>query len=142
VGLICREVESRGIPTVSLSSALSITASVDPPRAVHIDYPLGHTAGKPNDPVSQDAIVRAALEVLAQAERPGELRRLDLRWAENDDWKDGVMRPAADAGDDGKPRAADDRAARTDLPQYQFEADRAAVESDCPTCFAPEAAVR
>ena len=49
---------------MSLTSALSITASVNPPRAVFVDYPLGHTAGKPDDVESQDAIVRAALDQL------------------------------------------------------------------------------
>jgi len=136
VGLIAREVEARGIATVSLSSALSITASANPPRAVHVDYPLGRTAGKPDDPASQDTIVRAAIETLAEAETPGEIRRLDLRWSENDDWKDGVMRPKPATG--GAAEAEDDRAARTDVPQYQYEADREAVEPGCPTCLVPE----
>lgn len=139
MGLIAREVESRGIPTVSLSSALSITESVFPPRAVFTDFPLGRTAGKPNDPDSQDAIVRAAIEHLASAESAGEVQWVDLRWAGNDDWKDGVMRPKPAAAPGGVAEAEDDRAERTAVPQYQFEADREAVEADCPTCFVPEA---
>ena len=137
MGLIAREVEARGIPTVSLTSALSITASVNAPRAVHVDYPLGRTAGKPKDPASQLAIARAAIEQLAHAETPGEIRRLDLRWADTDDWKDGVMRPKPAAGGEGGGEVEDDRVARTDVPQYQFAADRAAVEADCPTCIVP-----
>lgn len=139
MGLIAREVEARGIPTVSLSSALSITESVFPPRAVFTDYPLGRTAGKPNDPDSQDAIVGAAIEHLASAESAGEVRWVDLHWAGDDDWKDGVMRPKAVAKPGGAAEAEDDRAERTAVPQYQFEADRAAVEAECPTCFVPEA---
>ena len=140
MGLIAREVEARGIPTVSLSSARSITESVFPPRAVFTDYPLGRTAGKPNDPESQDAIVRAAIEHLEQAETPGEVRALDLRWAATDDWKDGVMRPKPAKGGAYGAEAEDDRAERTDVPQYQLEADREAVEANCPTCFVPESA--
>lgn len=139
MGLIAREVEARGIPTVSLSCARSITESVFPPRAVFTDYPLGRTAGKPNDPASQDAIVRAAIEHLEQAETPGEVRALDLRWAATDDWKDGVMRPKPAKGG-AEAEAEDDRAERTDVPQYQFEADREAVEPSCPTCFVPAGA--
>ncbi|MGB0619990.1 MAG: hypothetical protein ACPGVZ_11035 [Myxococcota bacterium] len=140
MGLIAREVEARGIPTVSLSSARSITASVNPPRGVHTDYPLGRTAGKPKDPASQDAILRAAVAQLAEATVPGEIRSLDLRWSENDDWKDGVMRPKSPASEGGAVEAEDDRAERTDVPQYQFEADREAVEPNCPTCLVPGAA--
>ncbi|MDP6979679.1 MAG: hypothetical protein QF570_13925 [Myxococcota bacterium] len=132
MGLIAREVEGRGIATVSLSSALSITASVNPPRGVYTDYPLGRTAGKPHDPASQDAIVRAAIDVLATASTPGTIRELDLHWSENDAWKDGVMRPQG-----GGEKAEDDRAERTDVPQYQFDADREAVDPACPTCFVP-----
>lgn len=130
--------ESRGIPTVSLSSALSITASVNPPRGVFVDYPLGRTAGKPNDPTTQAAIARAAIEHLALAETPGEIRHLALRWADTDDWKDGVMRPAPASTEGGAGAAEDDRAERTVIPQYQFDADREAVEPDCPTCFVPD----
>ena len=145
MGLIAREVEARGIATVSLSSALSITASVNPPRGVFTDFPLGHTAGRADDPASQDAILRAAIDLLVEAERPGEIRRLDLRWAETDAWKDAVMRPrtrarrATGGGDAPDAEVEDDRAERTDVPQYQFEADRGAVEPDCPTCFVPDA---
>ena len=140
MGLIAREVEARGIPTVSLSSARSITARVNPPRGVYTDYPLGRTAGRPNDPASQDAILRAALAQLAEATVPGEIRSLDLRWSENDDWKDGVMRPKSASDEGGAGEAEDDRAERTDVLQYQFEADREAVEPNCPTCLAPGAA--
>ncbi|MEM9175630.1 MAG: hypothetical protein AAGC67_10380 [Myxococcota bacterium] len=124
---------------MSLSSARSITASVHPPRAVFTDFPLGRTAGKPNDPASQDLIVRAALDHLASAERPGEIRSLDLRWAETDDWKDAVMRPAPASVDGDPGRAEDDRRARTAEPQYQFPEDLDAVVPDCPTCFVPAA---
>lgn len=139
MGLIAREVEARGIPTVSLTSALSITASVDPPRAVHVDYPLGRTAGKPGDEASQNEIIAAALAQLADARTPGTIQRLDLRWAETDDWKDGVMRPkpAASASAASEVEVEDDRSERTDVPQYQFEADRDAVEPNCPTCIVP-----
>ncbi len=117
---------------MSLSSALSITASVNPPRGVYTDYPLGRTAGKPHDPVSQDTIVRAAIDVLASASTPGTIRELDLHWSDDDDWKDGVMRPQGGGG-----KAEDDRGERTDVPQYQFEDDRSAVDPACPTCFVP-----
>ena len=114
----------------------SITESVFPPRAVFTDYPLGRTAGKPNDPDSQDAIVGAAIDHLWSAESAGEVRWVDLHWAGDDDWKDGVMRPKSAVVACGAAEVEDDRAERTEVPQYQFEGDRVAVEADCPTCCA------
>ena len=61
MGLIAREIEARGIPTLSMTSALSITKAANPPRAAYLDFPLGHTAGKPHQPLLNRAIVRDAL---------------------------------------------------------------------------------
>ena len=81
MGLIARETEKRGIPTISLTSALSITRSVNPPRAVFTDYPLGHTSGKPGDAYSQRHILNVALNTLAYATEPTTIDT-KLFWAE------------------------------------------------------------
>jgi hypothetical protein len=138
VGLIAREIEGRGIPTCSLTSALSITEAVRPPRAVHVDFPLGHTAGKAGQPELQTAIVSAALEAFETLEAPGGIVRLPYAWDENDGgvdaWKQRVLHP------DGEESAADERSARNASPQYQNEADREAAEraqlegEGCPGC--------
>jgi hypothetical protein len=129
VGLIAREIESQGIPTLSLSSALSITQSVNPPRAVFLDFPLGHTAGKALDEGLQDAIFEAALAAFETMETPGSVQKLPFHWADDDAWKDSVMRPqvAGSAGDGGEHR--DDRSERSAEPQYQLDSDRVAAES-------------
>ena len=127
MGLIAREIESRGIPTVSLSSALSITSSVNPPRAVFLDFPLGHTAGKPHDEDLQDAITLAALSAFETMEKPGSIDRLPFHWADDDVWKDSVMRPRS-GGREGEAHR-DDRSGRSGVPQYQSEMDRLAAES-------------
>jgi hypothetical protein len=62
VGLIAREVEAAGIPTLCMTSAYDITQAVNPPRAVFLNYPLGHQTGKPDDSANQRAIVLAALK--------------------------------------------------------------------------------
>jgi len=123
VGLIAREIESRGIPTLSMSSAYSITAAVRPPRAVYLDFPLGHTAGKPHDAALQRRILRDALEALVAIDTPGTIRRLAYRWSEDDAWKDSVMRPHPGGA------GGDDRIERHPEPQYQCEADRIAAEA-------------
>ena len=136
MGLIAREIEGRGIPTVSLTSAWSITRRVNPPRAVYTDFPLGHTAGKPHDPRLQRRIMQDALAALEQFVEPGTLRQLPYQWTEDDAWKDRVMRPQAPGpGGSGKP--SDDRMERHAEPQYQTEADRLLAGSgqSCAGCI-------
>ena len=61
VGLIARQAEAAGIPTLSLSCARDITAAVNPPRATYLDWPLGHTSGRPHDGTGNTAVMRATL---------------------------------------------------------------------------------
>jgi hypothetical protein len=140
VGLVAREIERRGIPTLSLTSAWSITRAVGAPRAAFVDYPLGHTAGKPGDEAEQEALLASALRLFETLEKPGEIVALPFVWSEDDAWKDRVMRPdPARRGSDH----ADDRVARDATPQYQDERDRRLAEEaiargGCETCVFPE----
>ena len=129
--------ERWGIATVSCSSAYSITRAAFAPRAVYLDFPLGRTAGKAGDAAMQRAVMRAALATLRDADRPGEIVELPYRWAETDDWKDGVMRSRPGGGGDGHD---DDRGERHPTPQYQSAEDAALADPDCATCVFPEAA--
>jgi len=132
VGLIAREIERRGIATVSLSSAYSITRRVNPPRAVYVDFPLGHTAGKPHDKPLQRRIMIDTLSALDGLQTPGMIRNLPYTWDEDDSWKDRVMRP----GNDTRRGSGDDRTERFDEPQYQLEEDRRlAAAGVCPGCI-------
>ena len=137
VGLIAREIERRGIATVSLSSAYSITRAAFAPRAVYLDFPLGRTAGKAGDVAMQRHILRAALARLRDAEAPGEIVQLPYRWADTDDWKDGVMRPQRGASEGARDDA---RSERLGTPQYQTEEDAALADPGCPTCIFPDTA--
>ncbi len=130
MGLIAREIEHRGIPTLSMSSARSITAAVAPPRAVFLDYPLGHTAGRANDPANQLRIMRDTLQIFESIDRPGSLVDLGYQWQPDDAWKERVMRPDPDRPNNHD----DDRVARHATPQYQSEEDARAADPDCPTC--------
>jgi hypothetical protein len=135
VGLVAREIEARGIPTLSLTSALSITRSVGLPRAAFVDHPLGHTAGKPGQSEEQRALLAAALRLFETLESPGEIVQLPFVWSDDDAWKDLVMRP--------DPRRhvsdTDTRAERRAMPQYQDDHDRRQAEEavaagGCDTC--------
>jgi hypothetical protein len=133
VGLIAREIEARGIPTICMSSAYSITASVNPPRAVYLDFPLGHTAGKSNDKPLQRKIMIDTLSALDSIQAPGTIRKLGYQWSDDDTWKDFAMR--------AKPGGSqsDNRIERFPNPQYQLPEDelaaRRSLETDgCPSC--------
>jgi hypothetical protein len=107
VGLIARVVEEAGIPTLCMTSALDITKAVKAPRAVFVNFPLGHQTGKPNQPELQRNIVRDAMRAFDAISRPGEIVELPYVWDPNDrtwesrDYTKGWMpeRPDRDAAD-------------------------------------------
>jgi hypothetical protein len=84
VGLIAREVEAAGIPTLCMTSAYDITQAVNLPRAVFVNYPLGHQTGKPDDPENQRAIIRDALAAFETISKPGTIVELPYVWDAND----------------------------------------------------------
>lgn len=108
-----------------MSSAIDITKAANPPRAAFLDYPLGHTTGKPNQPELQRAILVQALEGFTSLTEPGSIKMLPFRWDE-EDWKRTAMM-------DG-----DARVERYETPQYQTEEDRIRAEGNaavvCTVC--------
>src|SRR6266849_1732683 len=46
------------------------TEKVKPPRALFVPFPFGHALGRPNDPVLQHRVLRAALDLLAEPAGP------------------------------------------------------------------------
>ncbi len=100
-----------------MGTARDILAAGNPPRAVFLDYPLGHTAGRPFAPGEQYAVTRAAVEALEGMDRPGTIRALDRVWPDGEGWK-------AEAG---RTDGADRRRPRDTTPRYQFEEDRIAA---------------
>ena len=107
-----------------MTSALDITQSVLPPRAAFLDYPLGHTTGKPDEPALQREILVAALDAFTSLDEPGRVKMLPFRWP-SDEWK----REAMSGGDERLPRH--------DTPQYQTEEDRLRAEACSPDLCAP-----
>ena len=116
--LIARALEARGLPTMILGSALDITQAGRPPRLSFLDYPLGHSAGRPGDAAEQLAVVRAALEALPKMAVPESVSVLPYRWADDEAWQE----TASDSSGD------DQRQPRDESPRYQFEADRLLAE--------------
>ncbi len=117
-----------------MSSALSITEAVNPPRAVYLDYPLGHTAGRKRNKNEQDAIMTETLKTFASA-TSSKVSHLPFEWATDHVWKDTVMRPQAGSSQSATATThADNRGERFDTPQYQNQLDADAVDPNCPTC--------
>ncbi|MDJ0789896.1 MAG: hypothetical protein QNK05_24120 [Myxococcota bacterium] len=104
MGLIAREIEAAGLPTVSMTSAWDITEAVAPPRAVYFHAPLGHQTGPAGEPDTQRDLVARALEAGVSIEQPGEIRALDLRFPDATGWEATAYTPEAiPMSPDGKP---------------------------------------
>ena len=103
-----------------MSSALDITKAVKPPRAAFLDYPLGHTTGKPHNPILQYEILIQALDAFNIITQPGSYIALDFSWTESSEWKN-------------LPIHGDMRTPRYDTPQYQSEEDRIRAEANNPS---------
>jgi hypothetical protein len=99
-----------------MASALDIIRAVRPPRAAFLDFPLGHTTGKPHDSGLQREILIQALDAFKRLTQPGSIATLDFHWSETDEWKQKAM------------REGDTRTPRHDTPQYQTEEDRTRAE--------------
>lgn len=114
------------MPTLCVTSARDITGAVNPPRAAFLDFPLGHTTGKPHEPDLQQRILVEALSSFETMTAPGSMKDLPFSWSEDERWK-------AEAFADG-----DDRTPRHDVPQYQDKEDRRRAEQEgapsCPVC--------
>jgi len=67
-----------------MTSALDITQAVKPPRAVFLNFPLGHQTGKPHQPELQLRIVRDAMTAFVTIDRPGTFVELPYVWDPND----------------------------------------------------------
>ncbi len=94
-----------------------------------VDYPLGRTSGPPHDRSTQRLIIGAALGLIESADTPGTIVDLDLRWSDDQAWKDdpmGARRSSAEGSDEG---TSDTRSPRTPEPVYQSDRDREAAEA-------------
>jgi hypothetical protein len=87
VSLIARHLEANGIPTVIMGSAKDIVEHCGVPRFLFSDFPLGNSAGKPNDAESQAATMALALQVLDTASAARTTVQSPQRWSESVTWK-------------------------------------------------------
>lgn len=120
MSLVARHLESIGLPTVCIASALDIVQSGQPPRTLFVDYPLGHTTGVAFDGDGQRRIVSAALACLESVTTPGEIVTLPVTWPGPAGWRSEAV--SEDRGDTRQPRDT--------TPRYQFDEDRLLAEAN------------
>jgi D-proline reductase (dithiol) PrdB len=80
VGLIQREIERAGIPTIGLSIVRDYSVKVKPPRTVFLRWPFGHPLGEPFNALQQRVVLAEAFRALCSVSRPGEIVDLPYRW--------------------------------------------------------------
>jgi len=73
VGLIQREIEKAGIPTIGVTIVRTYTEKVKPPRSIFVKSLLGHPLGEPFNVAQQRMVLRKAFEALLQIKIPGEI---------------------------------------------------------------------
>jgi hypothetical protein len=87
ISLTARHIEEGGIPTVVMGCARDIVEFAGVPRFLFSDFPLGNSAGKPQDIAAQEATLELALRVLETAPGPRTTVQNPLIWSANPDWK-------------------------------------------------------
>jgi D-proline reductase (dithiol) PrdB len=87
IALVARHLEANGIATVVMGCAKDIVEHAAVPRFLFSDFPLGNSAGKPQDPPSQALTLELALRVLETAPGPQTTVQSPLRWSTEASWK-------------------------------------------------------
>jgi hypothetical protein len=80
VGLIQREIEKAGIPTIGVSIVRKYSETVKPPRTIFLRWPFGHPFGEPLNTAQQRVVLAEALRALYTIREPGAIIDLPYRW--------------------------------------------------------------
>ncbi len=80
MGLIQRAIEEFGTSTISITLMPWVTEKVKVPRAVSLEFPLGHCVGKPFDKAQQRKILLETFRALESIKDPGIIIELPDKW--------------------------------------------------------------
>ena len=100
VSLVARHLEENGIPTVVMGCAKDIVEHAAVPRFLFSDFPLGNSAVKPHDAVSQAFTLELALRLLETAPSAQTTVQSPLRWSADASWKRDYNNVAALSADE------------------------------------------
>lgn len=87
VSLVARHLEANGISTVVMGCAKDIVEHAAVPRFLFSDFPLGNSAGRPDNSASQALTLELALSLLETAPGPQTTMQSPLRWSKDASWK-------------------------------------------------------
>ena len=87
MSLIARHLEAHGIPTVVMGCARDIVEQAGVPRLLWSDFPLGNSAGKPNDIESQRQTLTMALKLFESAREARTTVASPQIWSDDDGWQ-------------------------------------------------------
>jgi hypothetical protein len=91
VSLVACHLEANGIPTVVMGCARDIVEHCGVPRFLFSDFPLGNSAGRPFDELSQRDTLAQALALFDDADHARTIRASAQRWSDDDAWKDDFL---------------------------------------------------
>ena len=80
VSLLARELETRGLPTVTVTMLPELTRLVGAPRSLSVRFPFGAPCGEPSNRELHRGVLLEALELLAACEGPGEIHASRFAW--------------------------------------------------------------
>ena len=96
MGLAARFLEEAGFSTVVLTPTYEFQRAVGIPRSAAIEYPYGRPIGQVEDREGQRQVLLKTLEILENAQKPGEVWHLPFTWPEESkttDWQPPEMSP-------------------------------------------------
>ncbi|HTU00943.1 MAG TPA: hypothetical protein VMG58_03970 [Candidatus Sulfotelmatobacter sp.] len=94
-GLIAREIEASGIPTVTMANATDWIARVRPPRWARVPFPAGTMFGGPGNAGQQRRVLEEALGAFRCVQQPGGHVEVPEVWEDRFPARAGVATEAA-----------------------------------------------
>lgn len=86
MSLLARHLESHGIITLIIGSAIDIVEHCGVPRYLHNDFPLGNSCGVPYDDAMQLDIMQQGLTLIEEAAQARSVQRTSYQW-KDDAWR-------------------------------------------------------
>lgn len=127
MSLVARHLETNGIPTLIIGSAVDIVQHCGVPRYLHSDFPLGNPCGIPYDKEMQLSIISQGVAMFRTATAANSVERTPYSWA-NHDWRNDYSRvddsnreELAKRGEERRARQAEDK--RTGLDRSAMIAE-------------------
>lgn len=80
MGLIQREIEKEGVPTIGVSIVREYSEKVKPPRTIFLKWPFGHPFGEPFNVAQQRLVLAEALRALYGIRDAGTIIDMPYRW--------------------------------------------------------------